>query len=124
MFPLNKTPPSLSPSLSPLSLSSLNTPLSLSLSYYSPASKVRVFGNTTSWVLHASLNSTSAWDILQNTEFNAGGSPHEIFTCLKGYAVPIAAQIFYFNILQLHIFHATNADYTKAGHQVKFYLKR
>ena len=76
-------------------------------------------------MLHASLNSTSALDILQNTEFNAGGFPHEIFTCLKGYAVPLMAQRSYFNFLELYTFHATNADHTEASHKVKFlYVKR
>jgi len=67
----------------------------------------------TSSVVHGSLNSTSACDILQNTEFNAGASPHEIFTCLKDYAIPLTTERFYFNFLELYTFRATNADTQK-----------
>jgi hypothetical protein len=58
-------------------------------------------------------------------EFSAGGPPHEIFTCFKGYAVPLTAQSFHLNFPELYTYQATNADHTKACHQVKYiYVKQ
>jgi hypothetical protein len=70
-----------------------NTPSS----YYSPFLNAKVCTHDKRRAAQKSERSdctcnTLASNILQNTEFKVGASPHEIFTRLKRYAVPLTAQ--------------------------------